>query len=83
MKRVIFAVAAASIVAGCAQQGVETSSSQYEEKEYRVGSNLPVKRGSAPDSSSVTTISADDMERARNSSLNPGAQLPPVRAGGH
>jgi hypothetical protein len=81
MKRVIFAVAAASIVAGCAQQGVATSGSHYEEKEYRVGSNLPVKRGTPQDSSSVTTISADEMDRVRNGSLNPGAQLPPPPSG--
>jgi hypothetical protein len=81
MKRVLFAVAAASIVAGCAQQGVDTSGSAYVEKEYRVGSNLPARRVDTPDN--VTTISGDDMERARNSSQNAGAQMQLPKPGAH
>ena len=81
MKRVLFAVATAAIVVSCAQQDVNQAEGGYVEKVYRVGSNLPARHGSTADG--VTTISAEDLERARNSSLNPGAQLPPVRAGGH
>ena len=80
MKRVLFAAATAAIVGGCAQQGVNTADGPYVEKEYRVGSNLPARKGGADP---VTTISSEDLERARNSSLNPGAAMPPPRAGSH
>jgi hypothetical protein len=80
MKRVLIAVATAAIVGGCAQQGVNTADGPYVEKEYRVGSNLPARKGGADP---VTTISSEDLERARNSSLNPGAAMPPPRAGSH
>jgi hypothetical protein len=79
MKRVLFAVATAAIVAGCADQDVNQAEGGYVEKEYRVGSNLPTRHSSAADG--VTTISAEDLERARNSSLNPGTSVPPPRAG--
>ena len=80
MKRVLFAVAAAAILGGCAQQGVNSAEGEgYVEKEYRVGSNLPTRRTSSADG--VTTISAEDLERARNSSLNPGTSIPPPRPG--
>jgi hypothetical protein len=80
MKRVLFVVAAAAIVGGCAEQGVNAGEG-YVEKEYRVGSNLPARRSGTADG--VTTISAEDLERARNSSLNPGSAMPPPRAGAH
>jgi hypothetical protein len=80
MKRVLFAVATAAIVGGCAQQGVNTADGPYVEKEYRVGSNLPARKGGGEP---VTSISAEDLERARNSSLNPGAAMPPPRPGAH
>ena len=79
MKRVLFAVATAAIVASCAQQDVNQAEGGYVEKVYRVGSNLPARHGSTADG--VTTISAEDLERARNSSLNPGTSIPPPRAG--
>ena len=41
MKRVLFAVATAAIVAGCATQDANQAEGGYVEKEYRVGSNLP------------------------------------------
>ncbi|HEX7560332.1 MAG TPA: hypothetical protein VF386_14115 [Usitatibacter sp.] len=81
MKRVLFAVATAAIVAGCATQDANQAEGGYVEKEYRVGSNLPSRHTSTAEG--VTTISAEDLERARNSSLNPGAAMPPPRGGGH
>jgi hypothetical protein len=80
MKRVLFAVATAAIVAGCATQDANQAEGGYVEKEYRVGSNLPARKGGADP---VTTISSEDLERARNSSLNPGTAMPPPRAGSH
>ena len=79
MKRALFAVAAAAILGGCADPG-GNSGEGYVEKEYRVGSNLPVRRGSAADG--VSTMSGEDLERARNGSSNPGSSVPPPRPGG-
>ena len=81
MKRVLLAIAIAAIVGGCASSDVNTPDKQYVERDYRTGSNIAVKRGHAADG--VTTMSGEDVENARNSSLNSGAQMPPPRPGSH
>jgi hypothetical protein len=81
MKRVLFAIAAAAIVGGCASADVNTPEKQYVDRDYRTGSNIAVRRAAPADG--VTTMSAEDVENARNSSLNSGAQMPPPRPGSH
>jgi hypothetical protein len=79
MKSLLIAAVVASALAGCATPDA-TTGEPIVEKEYRTGSNLPVKRSSSGDG--VTTMSKEDLERARDSSLNAGSQMPMPKPGG-
>ncbi|HEY4999314.1 MAG TPA: hypothetical protein VII36_09230 [Usitatibacter sp.] len=77
MKRVLMLAVAASALASCAAGA--GNDGPIVEKEYRTGSNLAVKRSPAADG--VSSMSKDDVDRTRDSSLSAGAQLPPPRPG--
>jgi len=81
MKKVLLlAVAAAvSTLAGCASTS-EGNGQPFVEKQYRTGSNLAVRRSSEADG--VTTVSKEDLDRARDSSLDAGRGMPTPRPGG-
>jgi type IV pilus biogenesis protein CpaD/CtpE len=64
MKRMLLTVATLAL-AGCAAQDVSTSNEVAVEKQYRTGSNLPVKR--SPVGDGVRTISKEDLERTLDS----------------
>jgi type IV pilus biogenesis protein CpaD/CtpE len=78
MKKVLLLAAAVSALAGCAAQ--EGNTGPVVEKQYRTGSNLAVRHAQPGDP--VTTVSKEDLDRARDSSMNPGAGIPPPRPGG-
>jgi outer membrane lipoprotein SlyB len=72
MKRVLIAAVgaiAASALTGCATPDASTDEVVVQ-KEYRTGSNLPVRH------STVTALSKEDLENQQNSSLNAGPQMP-------
>ena len=77
MKKVFFLAAVVSL-AGCAVQ--EGNTGPVVEKQYRTGSNLAVRHGQMNDG--VTTVTKEDLDRTRDSSLNAGAGIPPPRPGG-
>ncbi|MGZ5041757.1 MAG: hypothetical protein ACXWG1_07915 [Usitatibacter sp.] len=81
MKKVLLLACASFVasLAGCAT--TETGSdAPFVEKQYRTGSNLAVRRSSAADG--VTTVSKEDLDRARESSLDAGRAMPAPRPGG-
>lgn len=82
MKKVLLlAVAAAvSALAGCATTAGEGSDHPFVEKQYRTGSNIAARR--SPEADGVTTVSKEDLDRARESSLDAGRGMPTPRPGG-
>ena len=79
-KELLLAVAfAASVLAGCAASQ-EGNNLPVVEKQYRTGSNLAVRHSSTADG--VTTVSKEDLERARESSMDAGRSMPMPRPGG-
>jgi hypothetical protein len=79
MKKVLSLAIAACALSACATTG-ESNDGPIVEKQYRTGSNLAVRHSSQADG--VTTVSKEDMDRARDSSLNAGAGIPAPRPGG-
>ena len=79
MQRAIHLFVAAVALAGCAPLENTADGGGYVEKEYRTGSNIPVHSGSAP--SGVSSATGDDVEKARNSSINAGPSVPLPRGG--
>lgn len=73
------AAAVASALAGCAASQ-EGNNLPVAEKQYRTGSNIAVRHSSAADG--VTTVSKEDLDRARDSSLDAGRGMPTPRPGG-
>ena len=81
MKSTFPLVLAALVLAACASEETSTTGSKgWVEREYRTGSNIATHR--APANDGVETMSKDDVDRVRNSSLNPGVAIPPPRPGG-
>jgi hypothetical protein len=79
-KELLLAVAfATSVLAGCAASQ-EGNNLPVVEKQYRTGSNLAVRHSSAADG--VTTVSKEDLDRARESSMDAGRSMPTPRPGG-
>ena len=78
MQRAIYLFVAAAALAGCALEENTADGGGYVEKQYRTGSNIPVR--SEP--SEVKSASHDDIETARNSSINAGPSVPMPRSGG-
>ncbi len=78
-KELLLAAVVASALAGCAT-GQEGNNLPVVEKQYRTGSNLAVRHSSTVDG--VTTVSKEDLDRARDSSMNAGQGMPTPRPGG-
>jgi hypothetical protein len=68
MKKALLLGIAAAILGACAQVDTNDKDHQWVERTYRTGSNLPTKHSPAADG--VTTTSAEDVDKMRNSSLN-------------
>jgi hypothetical protein len=66
-------------LAACAEQETKTAGKGWVEPQYRTGSNIPTHRSSAADG--VETMTKEDVDRARDSSFNPGVSMPPRRPG--
>jgi hypothetical protein len=77
VKRMILAALAGLLLTSCAVQEA-TTGEPVAEKQYRTGSNIPVKH---PNGDGVTTISKEEMDRSRDSSLT-SPQMPMPRPGG-
>jgi len=76
MQRALFFLALAAMLGACA---TETSTEgDPAEKQYRTGSHIP---GRAP-SGDTRSVSGEELERGRNSSMNPGPSMPMPRPGG-
>jgi uncharacterized lipoprotein YajG len=73
-KTILAALLASFLVAGCASAPA-TASNERVEPVYRTGSNIAVKNRDGPADSSVTTVSREDLERARAASF-PGGTIP-------
>ena len=68
--RAALAVAAFTVgLAGCATSPQDQNAQPYEAKEYRTGSNIPVRDRSA--SSDTTTVKPDAMNNQRPFGLGP------------
>ena len=63
MKKILFAVAAAAALAGCATQQPIASAEDLAAREYPTGSNIPRKGRSAADG--VKSYDREELERAR------------------
>ena len=74
-KTILAALLASFLVAGCATTDPATASNERAEPVYRTGSNIAVKNRDGPADSSVTTVSREDLERARAASF-PGGMIP-------
>ena len=68
MKRMVLLAMAAVVLGACAQVDTSDKDHAWVERTYRTGSNLPTKH--APNADGVETVSKEDMDRARDSSLN-------------
>jgi len=68
MKRMVLLAMAAVVLGACAQVDTSDKDHAWVERTYRTGSNLPSKH--APNADGVATVSKEDMDRARDSSLS-------------
>jgi len=68
MKRMVLLAMAALVLGACAQVDTSDKDHAWVERTYRTGSNLPSKH--APNADGVATVSKEDMDRARDSSLS-------------
>ncbi len=67
-------------LAACAQQETTTADKERAAPQYRTGSNIPTHR--SPSADGVDTLTKEDLDRMRDSSLNPGTSMPAPRPGG-
>jgi hypothetical protein len=76
MHRALSLLAAAAMLGACA---TETSTEGgYVEKQTRTGTHIPSKAAN----SDVKSVSGDELEKGRNSSMSPGPSMPMPRGGG-
>lgn len=68
MNRIVLLGLAAAVLGACAQVDTSDADHAWVERTYRTGTNLPTKHSPAADG--VATISKQDLDRARDSSLN-------------
>ena len=68
MKRMVLLAMAGVVLGACAQVDTSDPDHAWVERTYRTGSNLPSKH--SPSGDGVATVSKDDLDRSRNSSLN-------------
>jgi len=68
MKKAMLLGMAALVLGACAQVDTADPNHAWVERTYRTGSNLPSKH--APNADGVATVSKEDMDRARDSSLS-------------
>ena len=68
MMRMMLLGLAALVLGGCVEAQTADADHAWVDRTYRTGSNLPTKH--APNGDGVATMSKDDLDRARNSSLN-------------
>lgn len=68
MKNTLLLALAAAILGACAQVDTNDKDHEWVERTYRTGSNIPSKH--SPTADGVSTMSKEDMDRARDSSLN-------------
>ena len=69
MKRAILLAVSGLVLGACAAQLDTAEQDQaWQERTYRTGSNIPAKH--APNQDGVATMSKEDMDRARDSSLS-------------
>ncbi|HXF77551.1 MAG TPA: hypothetical protein VN598_01700 [Usitatibacter sp.] len=68
MKRMMLLGMAALVLGACAQVDTSDPDHAWVERTYRTGSNLPSKH--SPEADGVSAMSKEDMDRARDSSLN-------------
>jgi uncharacterized lipoprotein YajG len=70
-KPILAALLASFLVAGCATDPATATNEQRTEPVYRTGSNIAVKNRD-PSADGVVTMSREDIERARTSSMPAG-----------
>jgi uncharacterized lipoprotein YajG len=70
-KTILAALLASFLVAGCAADPATAASNERAEPVYRTGSNIAVKNRDSADPS-VTTMSREDLERQRMSTMPAG-----------
>lgn len=68
MKRMMLLGMAAMVLGACAQVDTSDPDHAWVERTYHTGSNLPTKH--SPNADGVATVSKQDLDRARDSSLN-------------
>jgi len=68
MSKAILLGMAALVLGACAQVDTSDPDHAWVDRTYRTGSNLPTKH--APNGDGVSTMSKEDLDRARDSSLN-------------
>ena len=68
MKRMLLLGLAGVVLGACAEVNTADPDHAWVERTYRTGTNLPTKHSPAADG--VATVSKEDLDRARDSSLN-------------
>lgn len=68
MERMVLLAMAALVLGACAQVDTSDKDHAWVDRTYRTGSNLPTKH--APNGDGVATVSKEDLDRARDSSLS-------------
>jgi len=66
MRKVLLLGIAATVLGACAQLDNSDPNQQWVDRTYRTGSNLPTKH--APNADGVSTMSKEDVDKARDSS---------------
>jgi hypothetical protein len=68
MTKTLLLALAATILSACVEVDSNDKDHEWVERTYRTGSNIPAKH--SPEGDGVSTMSKEDLDRARDSSLN-------------